>query len=401
MTHRNENGRQLRDIRVSRGTFLLAALLSLAGLGATFIVAVSGADLAIKGGVLGGVVVVFTIVCLAVYLRTVESVPVADSPDAESPIDANLAALDEAHEYFSGSLSTGDSFRLVANRAKKMLSVRSVALLLWDATRTRLEVRVRDGLVENLSDAHAVRCAMSKNIEFNGKHVALPLLRDGEVVGVLHLSSEEPMYGNAHRGLLTALGERAARLIISGIAFDRSRENALTDATTELPNERAFFLVLENQVAGCQRSRSRPLTILSMDIKNFDEINHRFGHATGDRVLSFTSRMIRDTLRQMDFLARSREDEFVAILPNASKEVSHDVMARIHTAFFGRRFKVSDNETVEIYLNIGWATFGEDGETPAAMLAAARTRRDQDKSVAPDKVLWFPTEIGTVGSAER
>jgi diguanylate cyclase (GGDEF)-like protein len=61
--------------------------------------------------------------------------------------------------------------------------------------------------------------------------------------------------------------------------------NALTDAVTNLPNARAFFLVLENHIASRSVPRTATSTILAIDIKNFGEHNRRFGHANGDRLL--------------------------------------------------------------------------------------------------------------------
>ena len=57
--------------------------------------------------------------------------------------------------------------------------------------------------------------------------------------------------------ILDAIGERAAPLVLASIARERSQENALTDVTTDLPNERAFHLVLENQVAEAVRKAFR------------------------------------------------------------------------------------------------------------------------------------------------
>ena len=74
--------------------------------------------------------------------------------------------------------------------------------------------------------------------------------------------------------MLEAIGERVAPLFLSSISVERSISNALTDALTNLPNERAFFMVLENQLAESQRFRSeRPLTVMTVDIKNFAEAN--------------------------------------------------------------------------------------------------------------------------------
>ena len=181
--------------------------------------------------------------------------------------------------------------------------------------------------------------------------------------------------------------------MLGAIAYERTRANALTDVTTDLPNERAFYLVLENQVAEAQRKRGeRPLTILAVDIKNFQEINCNFGHAAGDRVLNFAAQVIKDNLRQMDFVARALNDEFLVILPTADKEISHEIISRISTGFFGRRLAINDTQSVEIGLNIGWSAFGSDGETPGQLLSLAQLRKEQMKSTVPGNVIWFPQE---------
>jgi diguanylate cyclase (GGDEF)-like protein len=181
---------------------------------------------------------------------------------------------------------------------------------------------------------------------------------------------------------------------MSAVTFEQTKTAALTDVTTDLPNERAFYLVLENHIAESQRRRDeRPLTILALDVRGFDEINQQFGHAAGDRVLAYVAAVVKESLRQMDFFARSSGDEFLAALPTANKEISHEIIARIHTGFFGRKLRLTEDDSIEVEINIGWAAFGTDGETPASLLAAARERRGQAKTVSPPKVLWFPSEM--------
>jgi diguanylate cyclase (GGDEF)-like protein len=177
--------------------------------------------------------------------------------------------------------------------------------------------------------------------------------------------------------------------VLNSIAYER-KQSALTDATTDLPNERAFYLILENQIAETQRKiDERPLTILTIDIKDFADINLQYGHGAGDLALNAAARIIKDNLRQMDFFARAADDEFLAILPTASKAVSYDVVARICSGFFGRKLKISETDSVELHLNFGWAAFGEDGETASQLLKAARIRKAQKKSLSENKVLWF------------
>ena len=100
----------------------------------------------------------------------------------------------------------------------------------------------------------------------------------------------------------------------------------------------------------------------------------------------------------MDFLARSRDDEFLAVLPSASKQMSREVVARIGSAFFETPLKISEQDSIELMLNVGSATLGEDGETPEQLIAAARLHKQAAKLDEPIQVLWFPTD-GPSGDA--
>ena len=177
------------------------------------------------------------------------------------------------------------------------------------------------------------------------------------------------------------------------MSFERSASNALTDKVTSLPNERAFYMVLENQLAECIRHRDeRPLSVLTIDIKNFADINQNFGFATGDRMLTFTAEKLTSQLRKMDFLARSSNDEFLLVLPTASEKFATEIMQRIRENFAEEPFGITEEEDMKVWLNFGWATFWQDGDTAEQLLRNARVRKQQSKAEEPSRVLWFPKE---------
>jgi diguanylate cyclase (GGDEF)-like protein len=221
---------------------------------------------------------------------------------------------------------------------------------------------------------------------------AYPLKNRVETFGVMVLYGDS--FNEAAETLLKAVGERVAPLFANSFAFEQSRLNALTDSLTDLPNERGFFLVLENQLAESFRYRDeRPLTILAMDVRNFAEINQKYGHAVGDRLLSFAAATIKKQLRQMDVLTRSSADEFLAVLPTANEKISAGIVERIKRAFITSPFPVSGSENVNLAINFGAATFWRDGETIEQLLKIALIRKEQDKSAEKSKVIWFPKEF--------
>ena len=168
----------------------------------------------------------------------------------------------------------------------------------------------------------------------------------------------------------------------------------MTDTTTDLPNERAFHLILEQQIAESARdSDARPLSVLALNVRDFDLINSSRGHAAGDDVLNFVARITRENLRQMDFLARAADDEFIVILPTATNEVSQEIIARISKGSLDHKFPVFEEKYMNLELNFGWAALGDDGETPQHLLGTARLRRSQFKSTEQGRVLWFSREL--------
>ncbi|MBK8466917.1 MAG: GGDEF domain-containing protein [Chloracidobacterium sp.] len=394
--------------------FVIAAMCSIF---LAFVLANSQFSIEAKTRGFSGIMAGFLLACVGLHIwQRRHSSPHASAgsnADRTLPATEGLRALEEASEFFSGSIKKADMFRLVSSRIRQLAKFRTSALFLLDETRSHLRVAETDGpdadaikhRTHVLSDASVGICfsrrcveieqSAGNDIEGIGSIVAIPLLNGVEPFGVLCLYFDENNnVSERESSLFEAIGVRAAPLVLSSIALERSLANALTDGTTDLPNERAFYLFLENQIAETQRNpEARPLTILAIDIKNFDEINQRFGHVTGDRVLSIASKIIKDNLRQMDFLSRASSDEFLVILPTASKEIAHEVIARLSTGFFGRKLKINESESVEVELYFGWAAFGTDCETPKGLVTTARSRKEQSKSSEPNKVLWFPHEL--------
>ena len=129
------------------------------------------------------------------------------------------------------------------------------------------------------------------------------------------------------------------------------------------------------------------------NVRNFAEINQKFGHTTGDNLLTFAAQTIKKQLRQMDVLTRSMGDEFLAILPTANEKISADVIERIKRAFISNAFQLSERENINLEINFGAATFWRDGETANELLKTALLRKGQDKSAEKGKVIWFPKEF--------
>lgn len=403
-------------------SIVLTAVFSFAVIIATFLVSTAELDFETKTAVFSTIAVLYPVLCAAFYFWQRARLVDFQSEQAFSAfnqeIEDKLFALEEANEFFGASLKFSDMFRLVASRIDEIVPFAACVLFLRSEGDSLLEIKYAVGeksreFMNFRSDTNkglAVKAFLSGKAQIDARlecekrvfsdellngfqsAAAYPLKNRVETFGVMVLygADAESFAGNAEN-LLNAVGERVAPLFANSFAYEQSLSNALTDSLTNLPNERGFFLVLENQLAESIRHRDdRPLTVLAMDVADFAEINQKYGHTAGDRLLAFAAATIKKQLRQMDVLTRSAGDEFLAVLPTANEKISREVVERIERAFVSAPFPVSDTDSVNLSINFGSATFWRDGETAAQLLKSARLRKGREKSGEKSRVIFFP-----------
>ena len=110
------------------------------------------------------------------------------------------------------------------------------------------------------------------------------------------------------------------------------RRAATIDSLTGVYNRRAFFERAERLVRRSEVD-SRPLAVLLFDIDRFKQINDRFGHPVGDRLLIEFTTLATQLLRPTDLFGRIGGEEFAAILPGAPGEAAVSAAERIRAAF--------------------------------------------------------------------
>ncbi len=207
-----------------------------------------------------------------------------------------------------------------------------------------------------------------------------PLIREDGAFGAIALYAKgRTSYTTEHVRLLESVCQHAASALNNALTFEKTKESALTDPLTELPNARGFYMMLEQRLAECERLGRESLSVISMDLDDFKEINDRYGHAMGDRLLASVARVIRKELRQMDILSRYAGDEFVAIMPMASQVMAEGIADRISKAVANHSFSVRPGKQVTVGVSLGIACFPNHGETTEELLTAAARNMQRDK----------------------
>ncbi len=146
------------------------------------------------------------------------------------------------------------------------------------------------------------------------------------------------------------------------------RDAANIDPLTGLLNRRAF---LENAIALCERQgkKSRPITLMMIDLDHFKAVNDRFGHAAGDDVLRVFAQVARTSMRATDIIGRLGGEEFAAVVPEAM-EISIRIAERIRKSFETAGVEIA-GQAIGATVSIGIATSLGPVTNIDAMLARA------------------------------
>jgi diguanylate cyclase (GGDEF)-like protein len=135
-------------------------------------------------------------------------------------------------------------------------------------------------------------------------------------------------------------------------AQDKEKESARIDPTTGVANKRLFFELARLEVKKVDRYR-HPLTVIYMDVDDFQKINDTLGYSVGDKLLYTIAETIKNSIRETDIIARIGGDEFIILLPGSGYEPAHIVIQRVHKELLNAMQK---NEWPATF-SIGAATF--------------------------------------------
>lgn len=148
---------------------------------------------------------------------------------------------------------------------------------------------------------------------------------------------------------------------------DALRRQTLTDPLTGLPNPRAL-----RHAEGLLAGAGYPIGVIFADLDRFGAYNHRYGDTAGDEALAKVAGQLGAALRDGDQVFRKGGEEFVALLPGATPEVTAMVAERLRTAVQALRLPHTDNPpTGLLTLTAAVATTSPDTTPEQARAAAA------------------------------
>jgi diguanylate cyclase (GGDEF)-like protein/putative nucleotidyltransferase with HDIG domain len=344
-----------------------------------------------------------------------EDITVKDAPGQEATFLSSIAAarqeaqtLFELSQDLGASLSLGETLSVFSVKLRRLVPYDAIAIYVKRGTELVPELvsgdnhRLFSSLRIPLGSGLSGWVAQNRKPIINGNPsvepgylndptkfstlrsaLAIPLEGLAGVVGVLALyHAETDAFTSDHLRILLAISSKMALAIENALKFEQAESSAVTDYLTGLPNARSLFLQLDRELARCKRDTTS-LVVMVSDMDGFKQINDRFGHLEGNRVLRLFAQALKDSCREYDYVARMGGDEFVVVAPGLTADAAAKKADGLRelARLAGREVCSEDI----LSLSVGQALYPEDGKDAEALLAEADRRMYIEKQRQPSR----------------
>lgn len=219
---------------------------------------------------------------------------------------------------------------------------------------------------------------------------------DADIFGAVFFGNiRKEEFNEEQKNLAKMLIQQAAKSIKYSLNLKNVKELAIKDGLSGLYNQSHFKEMLSNSIAKAHRFNDE-LSLILLDIDNFKEINDKYGHLAGDRIISEIGKTIRNSLREVDLSARYGGDEF-AILLEKTDPPGAKIAAEKIASVFENRPVIFNNEKIKVNLSIGIATYPENASSQEILIEKADISLYEAKKCGKNLIVHF-NEIGTINN---
>lgn len=145
--------------------------------------------------------------------------------------------------------------------------------------------------------------------------------------------------------------EILAECLFRGLEYEDLFERASHDALTGLANRRVFEERIPAMIESARRYH-HPLSMISMDLDRFKEINDKLGHHSGDETLKAVADVLKNAIRATDLLVRMGGDEFILVLDNTDVKSARILAERLCKAVDGLDIWADDSTKLGVSIGL-------------------------------------------------
>ena len=193
----------------------------------------------------------------------------------------------------------------------------------------------------------------------------LPLMDAGRLFGSLHLGLQEDslVLGEAEADMLAHLASIVSRCFTRAVSHQQLSQLTMLDPLTQISNLRGFERDIAREIARARRA-NQPVTVLTMEIDEYDELHEHYGEVRGHFVLKKVAERISSDLRATDMMARLSRSRMAVLIPGSGESLGEEIAERMRRDI--EDFAIDDGRgaVLQVTISVGMVTW-EPQQFPA------------------------------------
>lgn len=270
----------------------------------------------------------------------------------------------------------------------------------WGAERARPAMFERDQCwALRRSQTHVMNdpatdvvCAHVDAGRWTPPYLCVPLMAQGEAIGLIHIEGrrgaggQPERIGDTTRVVAATLAEQASLSLSNMRLRETMRQQSITDPLTGLYNRRYLDETLRRELTRAAR-RQLPVAVIMLDVDHFKPFNDSYGHEAGDAVLRSLAALMQKHARGGDILCRYGGEEFAMIMPEMTAAIAAERAGRLCEAARLLSVHHDGHPLGRITISAGVAVFPEHAADAPELLRTADAALYAAKQGGRDRVV--------------
>jgi diguanylate cyclase (GGDEF)-like protein len=217
--------------------------------------------------------------------------------------------------YFDKSLTEENLYNLLLEEVKKIVScnIKIIKNLDENIITTWIKKNKLPIFVEDITKDYRFSSEIIKNYNFKSI-ILIPIMFKENVYSILECWAEEKnFFDKMDMRIISIIVDFVSLSITTNKLFEQKKELVKIDNLTKVYNRKTFLELAEQEIKNSIRFDT-PISFLMIDIDYFKKCNDTYGHLYGDEILKEVAKILKENLREIDFIGRYGGEEFIILI---------------------------------------------------------------------------------------